>query len=254
VVLDGVSVRYGEVQALEDMSFSVREGEFLTLIGPSGCGKSSVLRTIGGLLAPATGRVEVNGNRVTGPSPDEIAYVFQDLALFPWRSAVRNVEVALELRGVGRAERRRRALEALETVGLGDVPDRFPSQLSGGMRQRVAIARALVSDADILLFDEPFAAVDEHARMLLGMELIRLLEEHGKTVVFVTHSLTEAAYLSDRIVVMSKRPARVATIIDVELARPRKPDLMKTPDFHRLSDELFALLFDEAVRTEPVRA
>lgn len=245
VVLRDVEVRYGGVQATNGLSFTVAPGEFVSLIGPSGCGKSSALRAIGGLLQPARGMIDLAGRPVTGPRPDDIAYVFQDLALFPWRDVLRNVEVALELRGVGRRERRERSMEALRTVGLEDVVNRFPSQLSGGMRQRVAVARALVSDAPILLFDEPFAALDEHARMLMGIELLRLLEQHGKTVLFVTHSIAEAAYLSDRVIVMTSRPASVKAVIEVGLDRPRHTDVMKTPQFHELSDRLYSLLFED---------
>lgn len=244
VVLRDVEVRYGDVQATQALSFAVRPGEFVSLIGPSGCGKSSALRAMGGLLQPASGVVELAGRPVSGPRPQDVAYVFQDLALYPWRSALRNVEIALQFSGVGRRDRRQRALDALRTVGLDDAADRFPAQLSGGMLQRVALARALVSDAPILLFDEPFAALDEHARMLMGVELLRLIEEHGKTVVFVTHSLSEAAYLSDRVVVMSHRPASVKAIIEADIPRPRDPLVMKTARFHELSDRLFQLLFE----------
>jgi NitT/TauT family transport system ATP-binding protein len=245
IVLRDVEIRYGDVQATQPLSFSVRPGQFVSLIGPSGCGKSSALRAMGGLLAPASGHVELAGRSVNGPRPDDVAYVFQDLALYPWRSALRNVEIALQLSGVSRNERRDRALAALRTVGLADVAERFPVQLSGGMRQRVALARALVSDAPILLFDEPFAALDEHARMLMGVELLRLIEKHGKTVVFVTHSLSEAAYLSDRVVVMSRRPASIKAIVDIDLPRPRDPECVKSARFHELSDQLFSLLFEE---------
>lgn len=244
VVLDDLNVRYGDVEATRGLSFSIKPGEFVSLIGPSGCGKSSALRAIGGLMSPASGTVQLAGRSVTGPRPDDVAYVFQDLALFPWRTVRGNVETALQLGGVGRSERRERADEALRTVGLDDVSDRYPAQLSGGMRQRVALARALVSDAPILLFDEPFAALDEHARMLMGTELLRVIEQQGKTVIFVTHSLSEAAYLSDRVVVLSQRPAEVKAIIDINIKRPRHPDVMKTPRFHKISDELFSLLFE----------
>jgi NitT/TauT family transport system ATP-binding protein len=244
VVLRDVDVRYGDVQATTGLSLAVRPGEFVSLIGPSGCGKSSALRAIGGLMAPTAGEIELAGRPVTGPRPDDIAYVFQDLALFPWRSVRRNVEIALELARAPKGERRERADAALATVGLSDVAERFPAQLSGGMRQRVALARALVSAAPVLLFDEPFAALDEHARMLMGMELLRLIEHHGKTVVFVTHSLSEAAYLSDRVVVLSHRPATVREIVEIDLPRPRTPDLMRSERFHELSDRLFSLLFD----------
>lgn len=244
ISIDALDVWYGQVQATDNLTFDVAPGEFVSVIGPSGCGKTSALRAAGGLIAPTGGAVRLDGTLVTGPMPNRIAFLFQDLALFPWRSALRNVELGLEfVGGVGRKERRERAMQALRTVGLADAGDRFPGQLSGGMKQRVALARAFVSDADVLLFDEPFAAVDEHARMILGVEVLRLLEEHGKTVLFVTHSLSEAAYLSDRIVVTTSRPGRVLQVIDVDLERPRHPAMMKTPEFHALTDQLFQLLF-----------
>jgi NitT/TauT family transport system ATP-binding protein len=246
IVVEDVCLSYGSVVAARDLTFDVRPGEFVSLIGPSGCGKSTALRAIGGLLTPTSGTVRVGGTPVTGPRPAEIAFVFQDLALYPWRSALRNVEIALQFAGVDRKTRRARATQALEAVGLGDVPHRFPAQLSGGMRQRVAIARALVSDADVLLLDEPFAALDEQTRLKLGGQLLRLLEEHGKTVVFVTHSLAEAAYLSDRIVVMGPRPATIKAVIPVGLPRPRDPSVMRTSEFHALTDQLSALLLDES--------
>ncbi|MEU4242667.1 ABC transporter ATP-binding protein [Actinoplanes sp. NPDC026619] len=234
-----LELRYGDLLAAEKVTFDVRPGEFVSLIGPSGCGKSSVLRALGGLQRPAGGEIRIDGEQVRGPLPAKIAYVFQDLALFPWRSARRNVEVPLELRGVPRARRREQALALLAKVGLADMADRVPAELSGGMRQRVAIARALACDAGILLLDEPFAALDEQTRLQLGAELLRLLEEEGKTVVFVTHSLQEAAALSDRIVVLSPRPAVVKEIITVDRPRPA----VTSDDFHRLHARLSELLF-----------
>jgi len=239
-----VSLAYGEVVAATDLNFTVRPGEFVSLIGPSGCGKSSALRAIGGLLTPTSGQVLVNGSPVTGPRPRDISFVFQDLALFPWRSALRNVEVALQFAGVPRGEWRERAMGALDAVGLADVAGRFPHQLSGGMQQRVAIARALVSDAQLLLLDEPFAALDELSRTKLGEQFAALLDEHGKTVVFVTHSLSEAVYLSDRVIVMSSRPAHLKEIVAVDFERPRRPEMLRLPDFHALTDRLSALLFE----------
>jgi NitT/TauT family transport system ATP-binding protein len=188
--------------------------------------------------------VRVDGAEVTGPRPESIAYVFQDLALFPWRSARRNVEAPLELRGMSRGQRGARAIELLELVGLAEAADRVPAELSGGMRQRVAIARALACDGDILLLDEPFAALDEQTRLKLGAELLRLLSEQGKTVVFVTHSLPEAAYLADRIVVLTGRPATVKDVIEVPLPRPRVAGMVRTPAFHDLQDRLAALLLE----------
>lgn len=248
VALDAVSVNYGGVSAVEGLSLEVGRGQFVALIGPSGCGKTSALRAIGGLLRPSAGTVKVNGQPVNGPLPDRVAFVFQDLALFPWRDALRNVEIALELRGVGRRERRAAALETLKAVGLGDALGRFPAEMSGGMRQRVALARALVSHADILLLDEPFSALDEQTRIVMGAQFLRLLEEYGKTVIFVTHSLDEAIYLSDLVVVLTARPGRLKELIQVPLERPRDPMVMRAQRFHTLRDHLFSLLFEESSR------
>lgn len=247
----GLDVRYSTpdgsaVRAVEDLSLDVRRGEFLTLIGPSGCGKTSVLRAAGGLLRPANGRVDIGAATVRGPMPNEVAYVFQDFALFPWRTAAANVEVALELKGVRKAERRQRARRELARVGLGDVAERYPHELSGGMKQRVALARALVSDCEVLLLDEPFGALDEQTRLVLGAELLRLLEASGKTIVFVTHSLQEAVYLSDRVVAMTARPGRIKEILDVPLRRPRDPEVMVSDAFTRLQSRLLTLLYEES--------
>ena len=244
-------LRYGDLVAATELDLEVAPGEFVSVIGPSGCGKSTVLQAMGGLLAPAHGTVELGGRPVKGPEPKDTAFVFQDLALLPWRSAVRNVELPLEIRGTPRRRRRERALAALELVGLSDFASKFPAQLSGGMRQRVALARAFVSDADVLLFDEPFAALDEQSRLVMGLELLRLLRNHRKTVVFVTHSLHEAAFLSDRVLVMAKRPTRVLEEVIVPLPTPREPSMMHLPDFHRTYDRLFDLLFGESLQVRP---
>lgn len=234
------------VKAVDHVTLDIKDGEFLTLIGPSGCGKTSLLHTIGGLLQPESGEVLVDGVAMRGPQPKRCAYIFQDFALFPWRTAVANVEIALELGGVPKSNRRDRAMDALERVGLSEFANRYPRELSGGMKQRVAVARALVSDADVLLLDEPFGAVDEQTRLVLGTELCRILESSGKTVVFVTHSLQEAAYLSDRVVALSRGPARIREIFDVGLERPRTPKMMASQGFQGLQSELFSVLFDES--------
>ncbi len=246
IAVRDVSVLYGSVLAARDVTFDIAPGEFVSLIGPSGCGKSTVLRAIGGLLPTQSGEIVLRGRPVVGPMPRDVAFVFQDLALYPWRSARRNVEIAMELAGVPRAIRRRRALDVLGQVGLADVAERFPGQLSGGMQQRVAIARALVSEAPVLLLDEPFAALDEQTRLDLGGQLLGLLADRGKTVVFVTHSLAEAGYLSDRIVVMGPRPGTVVEVITVPMPRPRVPELMRSPEFHDLQDRLLTVLFQRS--------
>lgn len=248
ICVDDIRVTYGDAEAVRSVAFSARRGEFVSLIGPSGCGKSTVLKAIGGLLPVTSGDIVVAGRPIRGPRPREIAFVFQDLALYPWRSALRNVEIALQFAGIGRRERRERATEALTRVGLGEKLDLFPGQLSGGMQQRVAIARALASDAEVLLLDEPFSALDEQTRLRLGGQLLGLLEDYGKTVMFVTHSLSEAAFLSDQIVVMGASPATVKEIIRVPLDRPRQTSVMREPTFHELTDRLSQLLIEEQQR------
>lgn len=251
VRVEGLSISYerpdgSTTLALEHVDLEVREGELLTLIGPSGCGKTSLLNAIGGLVRPSSGQVSVDGTVVQGPRPDRFAYIFQDFALFPWRTALANVEIALELRGTPRRDRRPRAMAALDTVGLAEVADRYPRELSGGMKQRVAVARALVSDCDVLLLDEPFGALDEQTRLVLGTELCQILERTGKSIVFVTHSLQEAVYLSDRIVAFSKRPGRVRQVFTVPQERPRRPEFMSSSLFQDLQAKLFTILFAES--------
>ncbi|HZD65102.1 MAG TPA: ABC transporter ATP-binding protein [Acidimicrobiales bacterium] len=259
VRIDDLEVTYQRpdgttTKAVDHVDLTVGEGEFLTLIGPSGCGKTSLLNAIGGLVRPSRGRVVLDDTVVEGPLPQRFAFIFQDFALFPWRTALGNVEIALELQRVRRRERRERALDALQGVGLADVADRYPRELSGGMKQRVAVARALVLDCDVLLLDEPFGALDEQTRLVLGTELCRILERTGKSIVFVTHSLQEAAYLSDRVVAFSRRPCRVRAVLDVALDRPRHPGLMSQPAFQDLQARLFQILFTEAGAPAPETA
>ncbi len=246
VVLEDVEIFYGETRATQPLSFTARSGELVSIVGASGCGKSSALRAIGGLTEPRSGTVTVNGTEVRNPRPTEVAFLFQHLALFPWRTALRNVEIGLEFAHVPRRSRKERALEALTTVKMDAFADKHPAELSGGMRQRVAVARALASHAGVLLFDEPFSALDEHSRLQLGMELLKVLESEQKTVIFVTHSLAEAVYLSDRIVVMTPSPGSIAEILDVDLPHPRHPSMMQSDEFHRITDRLSELLFSGA--------
>lgn len=237
--------RGGQVVALEATTLSVRRGEFLSLIGPSGCGKSTLLYTLGGLRKPSTGHVELDGMRISGPVPTKIGFVFQDYTLFPWRTILANVEVGLEFRGVGRRERQETARANLELVGLGQFTDAYPGELSGGMQQRVAIARSLTMDPDVLLMDEPFGALDEQTRTVLGEELARILEKTGKTIVFVTHSLGEAVLLSDRIALMSARPGRVKELVPVPEPRPRDGAWATSESFAAIRNYLFTQLHDE---------
>jgi NitT/TauT family transport system ATP-binding protein len=234
------------VLALDNVSLDIRRGEFVCLLGPSGCGKSTLLNIVGGLFRPTSGEVLVGGRRVDGaPHPDEIAFVFQESTLFPWYTIIENFRIALRLRGMAKSEWDDRAMAALRAVGMAGFARHYPNQLSVGMRQRVNMARGICVETNILLMDEPFAALDEQSRMVLGEDLSILLAKTGKTIVFVTHSLAEAVFLSDRIVVMTARPGRVKTIVEVNEAHPRAPDFMLAPRFGELRNDLFAMLRDE---------
>ena len=212
-------------------SFEVFHQEFVAIVGPSGCGKSTILNMIGGLVAPSGGVVEIDGVPVAGAAPPHVGYVFQKDTVFPWRTVARNIALGLEYRGVGGAERERRVREAVALAGLEGFEEAFPATLSGGMRQRVALMRTLVVEPEILLMDEPFGALDTHTKITLHDELLRLWEDRHQTVVFVTHDLSEAITLADRIVVMTRRPGRIKLIHDVKIPRPR--DVIKL----RASDE-----------------
>ncbi len=206
------------VTALQDVDLEVAPGEFVSLIGPSGCGKSTLLRVIANLLEPTAGSVEVFGKAADQARRDQdYGIAFQQAGLLPWRTVSANIELPLELHGVGKAKRRARALELLEMVGLADFADHRPDQLSGGMQQRVAIARSLAESPQLLLMDEPFGALDEMTREYMQVELVRICRETGAAVVFVTHSIPESVYLSDRVVVMSPRPGRITEVIDIGL-------------------------------------
>ncbi len=237
----------GSVEAIRMMDFKVREGEFVSIVGPSGCGKSTLLDIIGGLEKPSTGEVIVEGERVESPHP-KAAMVFQLVSVFPWRSALANVEFGLELRKVPAKERRAKALEALHLVGLKGFEAKYPSQLSGGMNQRLAIARALALDPDILLMDEPFGALDEQTRFLMGLELLRIWEATRKTVVFITHSIAEAIQLSDRVLVMSMRPGVIREEILVTLPRPRTIETLTTEACKEIEHRIWDILKVEALK------
>lgn len=209
-----------EVVAIDGFSLDVEKGELISLLGPSGCGKTTILRMVAGLLEPSSGEIVVAGKKVSGPGSDR-GMVFQEFALFPWRSVRKNIEFGLELAGVPKAERRERAMEYLDMVGLERFADARIHELSGGMKQRVGIARALANDPEVLLMDEPFGALDAQTRNIMQKELLRIIDKTRKTILFVTHSVDEAVYLSDRIVVLTKRPGRIKEIIDVPWERPR---------------------------------
>jgi len=253
--IEGVGHVFGEngdprrVVALESTTLDVARGELVCLIGPSGCGKSTLLNVIGGLAAPTTGRVTIDGRAVDGPLPQKVAFVFQDNTLFPWRTVLDNVKLGMAFQGVPKAEHHDRACESLAAVGLAEFADHYPAQLSGGMRQRAQLARALGLRTEILLMDEPFAALDEQTRMILGEDLSVLLAKTGKTIIFVTHSLVEAVFLADRVAVFTARPGQVKKIINVDEGHPRKSGFMTSPKLGALRNELYELLHDEIRRT-----
>ena len=251
VRIKNVSHEFGEegdphyVRAMLDTSLDIARGELLCLIGPSGCGKSTLLNIIGGLLTQTSGTVLVGNTEVRGPLPQQIAYVFQENALFPWSTVMENVKLGMMFQGVPRGKREERARKSLAAVGLSDFADHYPAQLSGGMRQRAALARALSLETGILLMDEPFGALDEQTRMVLGEDLSVLLSRTDKTIVFVTHSLGEAVFLADRVAVFSARPGTIKEIIEIDEPHPRKPAFMTSEKFTGLRNTLFSLLHEE---------
>jgi len=227
------------VVALEDVSLEVKPGRFVVLVGPSGCGKSTLLMMMAGLRQQTSGSVLIDGRPITRPDPDRVGVVFQEASLFPWLTAEENVEFPLMLRGTPKAERRAKSQDALKLVGLDGFGKRHPHELSGGMKQRVSIARGLVQNPPVLLMDEPFAALDEQTRMTMGDELLRIWAATVKTVVFVTHSLTEAVYLADEVLVMSARPGRIVDRLQVMLPRPRTYDMLSGDAFSSLRDRIW---------------
>ncbi|MBL4600628.1 MAG: ABC transporter ATP-binding protein [Rhizobiaceae bacterium] len=227
------------------MSFSVNPQEVVSVIGPSGCGKSTLFNLIGGLTPPSSGKISVSGMPVNGPHPS-ISMVFQEESIFPWRNVVNNVAFPLEINGVPKAEREEHARRFIQMVGLEGFENHTPSQLSGGMRQRVAIARGLASEPKLLLMDEPFAALDEQTRLLLGDKVIQMQQELKQTILLITHNITEAIQLSDRIVVMSYRPGRLKRIIDIDLPRPRTSEIVSSEEFGRYVAMIWDDLREEA--------
>lgn len=223
VEVRGLCKTYSGIEALRDVDLDFPRGKLTSLLGPSGCGKTTLLKIIAGLINADGGTVAVNGKKVSKPGPER-AFVFQDFALLPWATVLRNVAFGLELRGTAREEREAIARRYVVDVGLAGFEDKYPHELSGGMRQRVGLARALCVDADVLLLDEPFSAVDEQNRRKFQEDLIRLRTNQNKTFIFVTHSIEEAVYISDRIVLLSPRPGRVSRIIDPEIDRSGDPD------------------------------
>jgi len=231
----------GPLVALDDVSFSVREGEFISLVGPSGCGKSTLLSILGGLEERSDGDLVLAGKRLDSPRPD-IGMMFQTSVLFPWRSIRENVRLPGIILGLDKKQQAERCDELLDMVGLNGFGDRYPSELSGGMRQRVALARLLAHDPRVLLMDEPFGALDEFTRETMNVELLRIWEKTGKTVIFVTHNIGEAVFLSDRIFVMTPRPGRLEGIVEVDLPRPRQTEVMRDPRYSELVFQIRRML------------
>jgi NitT/TauT family transport system ATP-binding protein len=242
VSVRNVSKNYDDVQALKDLSLDFPRGELTSLLGPSGCGKTTLLKIIAGLLPQSSGQIEVDGQTVTGPGPDR-AFVFQDFALLPWANVLRNVAFGLELRGVAKSEREAIAEKYIREVGLAGFEKSFPHQLSGGMRQRVGLARALSVDAQVLLLDEPFSAVDEQTRRKFQEDLLALVANEQKTFIFVTHSIEEAVYVSDQIAILLPRPSRVSEIIRPSSFRNKGVDnIRRDPEYLDIVDQIWASL------------
>jgi NitT/TauT family transport system ATP-binding protein len=217
-------LKSGSLGVIDDLNLVVRDKTFISIVGPSGCGKTTFLNMLGGLITPDSGEILLDGDLVRGTLPDKIAMVFQDPSLYPWRTVLKNVEFGLEIRKVPKRERKERASKYIDLVGLKGFEDYYPYQISGGMQQRVNVARALTLDPEVLLMDEPFGALDEQTRLSMGEDVIRIWRETGKTIVFVTHSLVEASFLSEEIAVFSSRPSRIQEILKVSAPRPRNPD------------------------------
>jgi NitT/TauT family transport system ATP-binding protein len=236
--------------ALEDITLDVRAGEFLALVGPSGCGKSTLLDLLGGLTVPTSGRILLEGRPITGPARDR-GIVFQQYALFPWLTAAQNVEFGLDIAGLKSRERRDRARHYLDLVGLAAFADRYPHELSGGMKQRVAIARSLAYDPEVLLMDEPFAALDAQTRETLQGELLRIWRSTGKTIVFITHGIDEAVVLGQRVAVMTSRPGRIKQVIDVpDELHSETEDVRSLPVFGSVRHEVWSLLREEVLKAQ----
>lgn len=238
-----------EVEVLDGVNLEINKGEFLVLVGPSGCGKSVFLDIVAGLTSATSGSVYQDGELIEGAN-EKVGYVFQQYALFPWRNALANVELGLEVRGVEKEARRAVAKELLAKFGLSGFEDRFPYQLSGGMQQRVAISRALATNPEVLLMDEPFAALDAQTREILQSELLRIWEGTDTTVVFVTHSIEEAVFLADRVVVMTARPAAVKEIIEVDLPRPRNEKTRLSQEFTDIRYTVWDALKEEVTKAQ----
>jgi NitT/TauT family transport system ATP-binding protein len=242
----GVTKTFGEgaaaFHALSNVSLSLPEGRFVSVVGPSGCGKSTLMQILAGLTTATSGRIELDGTVISGPTPDKIGVVFQDALLLPWKSAVENVEFPLTLGPTATPERRERAMRLLKLVGLEDFAHHYPAQLSGGMRQRVSIARGLVRNPSLLLMDEPFGALDEQTRTRMWGELLRIHYESGTTILFITHSLVEAVFLADEVLVMAAKPGRILERLTVDIPRPRDLKLIGSERLGALRNRIWDLI------------
>lgn len=253
ISLRDVSKSYGSVKVLDNVNLDVRRGEFLVLLGASGCGKSTLLNLIAGFLPSDSGQVVVNGNPITDVTA-ACGMVFQQYALFPWRTVQENVEFGLKMRGMPKRERTPIALKYIEMVGLKHAADKYPHALSGGMKQRVSIARVLANDPDVMLFDEPFAALDAMTRQVLQEQLLNIYEQSGKTIVFITHSIDEALTLSTRMAVMGSKPGRIVQDIENDLPHPRTADVQLSPRFVELKRSIWERVQDEVTRSMELNA
>jgi NitT/TauT family transport system ATP-binding protein len=251
LVVDNITKRFttpdGVLTAVDNLSLTVAPGEFLGVIGPSGCGKSTLFNVIGGLVDGYDGRVSVAGETVRGPHPS-IGMVFQEESTFPWRTVIDNVAFPLEIAGLSKAKRYEKARHFVNLVGLDGFERRYPAELSGGMRQRVSMARTLASEPKILLMDEPFAALDEQTRLLLGDKVLQIQQQLQQTTLIITHNITEAVQLSDRILVMTYRPGKVKRIVDIDLPRPRTSEIVSSEAFGRYVAQIWSDLREEASR------
>ena len=235
------------VRALDGVSLNIAEGDFVSIIGPSGCGKSTLFSIVGGLADDYEGSVRIDGREVDGSHRD-VGMVFQEESIFPWRSTLENVAFPLEVAGMGRAEREKVAREYIRLVGLEGFENHYPAQLSGGMKQRTAVARTLAYKPRIMLLDEPFGALDEQTRLLLGDKMLEIWSELRQTMLLITHNITEAVQLSNRVVVMSYRPGKIKHVIDIDLPRPRTSEVIATSEFGRYVGEIWSDLREEATR------
>ncbi len=236
------------IPVFDDISFAVRPSEFISLVGPSGCGKTTFLRILDGLIPRDSGTILLDGEAVIKPGPDK-GFVFQDSSLLLWRTVIDNVILGLELQGVNKREARKKAEHYIALVGLRGFEHHYPHELSGGMQQRVNLARALIVEPQILLMDEPFASLDAQTREIMQAELLKMWRQTRKTVIFVTHQIEEAVYLSDRVVVFSARPARIREIVNVDLARPRSLAVKRSREFLELADRVWNLIEDEVLKS-----